>query len=53
MMAESCHYCKDCDTHFRVSCTEHADEHHSGLFFRGVKDGTHRDYSESDYTFGR
>lgn len=49
-MAQSKHYCADCETHFGgppnyVTPEEHADHRHNGGLFRGVKNGNFRDWN--------
>lgn len=43
-MAESKHYCAECDTHLRCDPKEHADFAHEGYLFHGIENGDWRDY---------
>lgn len=48
-MPRSKHYCADCDTHFggspnNVTPQEHADIEHNGSMFRGVENGSYKDW---------
>jgi len=43
-MAESNHYCSDCDTHLRCDMETHADVAHDGGLFRGIENGDYKDY---------
>ena len=43
-MAESKHYCRDCDTHLRCSIETHAEVAHDGFMFRGIENGDFRDW---------
>lgn len=45
-MAESDHYCADCDTHFRCSIETHAEVDHDGYMFRGVENGDWTDWTD-------
>ena len=45
-MAESNHYCSDCETHFRCSIERHAEVAHDGFMFRGVENGDWRDWQD-------
>jgi hypothetical protein len=52
-MAQSKHYCADCETHFGgppnyVTPEEHADHRHNGGLFRGVKNGNFRDWNRME-----
>lgn len=49
-MAESDHYCADCDTHFKADPKVHADAEHDGGFFRGVENGDWRDWDRMEFT---
>lgn len=49
-MAESRHYCAECDTHFggppnHMTPEEHADYAHDGGVFRGVAGGDWQSYA--------
>lgn len=46
-MAESNHYCAECDTHLRCDPETHADFAHDGYMFQGVTDGDWRDYEDA------
>lgn len=48
-MPRSKHYCADCDSHFggppnNVTPQEHADIEHNGSMFRGVENGSYKDW---------
>ena len=50
-MARARHYCRDCQTHFRVSPRQHADTAHQGGLFRGIVDGTWRDWRRRQHHY--